>query len=110
MVFLSNPPESSKIGKIEGEMDPYAITRILFELIKQAVDAKELKESDALKTYYSILSLLVGAARNEVSIKEHMSITEPLDVKSEIKSIHDFRNFVIKSIIDIYKKYQPDNL
>lgn len=110
MVFLSNPPESSRIGKIEEEMDPYAITRILFELIKQAVDAKELRESDALKTYYTILSLLVGAARNEVSIKNHMSITEPLDVKSEIKSIQDFRNFVIKNIIDIYKKYQPDNL
>ncbi|TFF83727.1 MAG: TetR/AcrR family transcriptional regulator [Promethearchaeota archaeon] len=104
MVFLSNPPESSKIGKIEREMDSYAITRILFELIKQAVDAKELRKSNALKTYYTILSLLVGAAKNEDSLKQHMVITKPLSVKSEISSITEYRNFILKNVRDIYKK------
>ncbi len=108
MVFLSNPPEASKIGKIEEEMDPYSITKNLFELVKQAVEANELKEQDALKTYYTILGLLVGAARNEDSIKKHIIITEPLDVKSGIKSIEEFREFVIQNVSDIYKKYAPD--
>lgn len=107
MVFLSNPPEASKMGKIEEEMDPYAITKNLFELIKQAIEAKELKESDALKTYYTMLGLLVGAAKNEDSIKKHMIITEPLNVKAEIKSIKDFREFVIDNLSDIYMKYKP---
>ena len=107
MLFLLEAPKSEKVGKIEQVLDQYALTRVIFKLLKQAIDARELKESNALKTYYAIISLLTGAARNEVSIKKQMSITEPLNVKSEINSIQDFRKFILKKVREIYENSSP---
>lgn len=103
MLFLLEPPKSEKKGKIEQEIDQYAITKALFELIKQTINAGEIKQFEGLKTYYAIISLLTGAARNEVSIKKHMNITEPLNVKSEINSIQEFRKFILKKVREIYE-------
>lgn len=75
----------------------------MFELIKQTINAGEIKQFEGLKTYYAIISLLTGAARNEVSIKKHMNITEPLNVKSEINSIQEFRKFILKKVREIYE-------
>jgi AcrR family transcriptional regulator len=107
MIFLLEPPEAKKRGRIERNMDYDEVTKFLFELLKEAVDANEIRESDVLKTYYAILSLLVGAIRSENTIKNHAYITEPLNVKSEINSISVFRNFILEKVREILENSRP---
>ena len=107
LIFLLDPPESDKIGKIEREIDPFGVTRVLYDLINQAIQANEIKESEALKCYYAINSILIGAVRNQVPIKKHMGITEPLSLKDEMGSYEDFKKFILKKVQEILESSKP---
>ena len=107
MIFLLDPPESDKIGKIEKNLDYDLVAKFFFKLVKEAVNAKELRESDAIKTYYSVVSLLVGSVRNEIALKRQMDITEPLNIKSEIDSIETYRNFILEKVKEILDSGKP---
>ena len=107
MIFLLDPPESDKIGKIEKNLDYDLVAKFFFKLVKEAVNAKELRESDAIKTYYSVVSLLVGSVRNEIALKRQMDITEPLNIKSEIDSIETYRKFILEKVKEILDSGRP---
>ncbi len=103
VMFLLSAPKSKKIGEIEKRTSQFTITKALLSHIKDAIDAKEIEETGAVKNFYYILGIVIGAAKMEADIKDHFVISEPLNVKSQIISALEYRKFVVNNLRDFFE-------
>lgn len=106
MMHLSESPPSDKIGPFEKEYREFNYLRGTARVIKVAIEAGEIKDSDAIMLTFLVYSLILGAAM----VERHMRTIEQDskykgDFVSEIVqfeqadfSRQEFRNFVLEKL------------
>jgi AcrR family transcriptional regulator len=107
IMFLISAPKSSKKGRFEKSYEPFQITKRILELVKKSIDIYKLDIDEAIKSFYHNFGLLIGAAKMEADLKDHFSITEPIDIKTYIKSTEEYRQYILKSIRKNMESYLP---
>lgn len=98
IMFLLSAPKSKKIGEIEKKASVFTITKSALNIIKEAIDAQNADETEAVKNFYYSLGRLIGVAKMEADIRDHFVITDPVDVQSHIISPLEYRKYVLKKI------------
>jgi len=100
IMFVLSAPPSKKIGPLEKEYNPFLTTKFVLDFVQRAIDAKELVPDGSLELFYSIYSLIYGAAKVEADLKLRDKITEPMTGEFYSLSSEEFRKFILKELRD----------
>ena len=100
IMFVLSAPPSKKIGLLEKEYNPFLTTKFVLDFVQRAIDAKELVPDGSLELFYSIYSLIYGAAKVEADLKLRDKITEPMTGEFYALSSEEFRKFILKELRD----------
>jgi len=100
MMFMIPPPPSDKRGPIEKNyklIDPLSIIK---NVLKKAMENKEIKELDVDLLAYYLFSLFHGATSVERDLLYREDILEPIGKNKSKSIIHEFRNFLFERILN----------
>lgn len=97
MYVLSAPP-SNKIGPLEKSYKPFQFTKFMLGLLKKAMDANEIIPDEKGGLFYTLYSLIFGAAKIEADLKLKNGVTEPIVGDFHRISAKEFREYVLNEI------------
>ncbi len=99
LMHLMSPPISNKLGKIEKSYKRFNILKDMSAIVKKAIDAGEINETNPEELTYFLFEIAFGHALIEhFIISEPNNIREPIDIGDSRIDIKSHREFFMKQV------------
>jgi AcrR family transcriptional regulator len=98
-MHLMSPPTSDKLGKIEKTYKRFNILKSMSIIIKKAIDAGEINETNPEELTYFLFEIAFGHALIEHFIaSEPSNVREPIDITDSRIDLKKFREYFMKQV------------
>lgn len=105
MMFLVSAPHSNKIGPLEKSYKRFDLFEMGLNNTREILKRYNRDIPNIRKILYFLFSIVFGAAKIEADLKLRYDITEPINVKEELITQEEFRNFVINQVKQIIESF-----
>ena len=99
MILMVPLPPSNNVGPIEKDIKELELINLIRRLIKEAMDANEIKKTDINNLSNFMMSLIHGATHIERILKKELKMLSPGNDQFKKKAINNFRNNIIDQMI-----------
>ncbi|MFX0028508.1 MAG: TetR/AcrR family transcriptional regulator [Candidatus Hermodarchaeota archaeon] len=105
MMFLVSAPHSHKIGPLEKRYKRFDLFEMGLNNTREILKRYNRDIPNIRKIIYFLFSIVFGAAKIEADLKLRYDITEPINLKEELITQEEFRNFVINQVKQIIESF-----
>jgi len=99
MMFMVPLPPSKKVGPLEKNYRLVDPLQVLRDVVKKAIEKKEVKDFDVDDLTYFLYAIAQGAVFVERDIRYQKKVLEPIELKDKNEKIESFRKFLTEQLI-----------